>query len=118
MTFDPTKPVQTNEHPPRLVRIVSAKCGYGHPIAVMIERDGVDYYHTFRADGTSGHTNLCLVNVPEREERWMNVYKCSSSYSHATRISADYARDKENCTGVIRLTIENNRLVRADVEEL
>ena len=54
--------------------------------------------------------------APVITERWCNVY-AGNSWSYPSRAQADYNSKDSNRLGVVKLTFEDGRLVKAEVEK-
>lgn len=111
MTFDPTKPVQTRGGK-KLIRGPEKIKNNSYPYFALVESDSGDVWPvTFAENGQEfeGHqSSNDLVNVPEEQFVWVNVYKCVNeslycSFSHASRKEAD---DGSSSVRVGRLKIK------------
>jgi hypothetical protein len=95
--FDPNKPVQFR-HAPEKVRILATDLKYNFPIAIAVLRDdGREEIRTRHSDGRVNpdrESPYDLVNVPEKHERWANIYSLSDqTYCnlYPTREAADFS---------------------------
>ena len=89
--FDPTKPVQTRAGGYARVIDTKFKSPGGNILAVIAEADR-EFVRAYYADGRyslSRELGVDLVNVPEKIERWHNVYSDGSTNDFKTRAAAD-----------------------------
>ena len=122
---DWTKPVQTRDG--RAVRVLCTDAkGSPYPvIALLIGSDGSEVLDTFTEEGKA-HSNAALsrndlVNVPEREVRYVNWYT-SLIWTVAvcmSRAEADRRASSSSCRGaVLRVTIEDGIPIAVDIERV
>jgi hypothetical protein len=113
MTFDPTKPFQTRDGRKARIICTDLKDSDGETIVALIsfddnhEEPGVYY-----ADGRYYRHKESpddLVNVPETESRWANVYT-NGSPGYASREIADHAA-RSGRLAVVELRIIDGKLV-------
>jgi hypothetical protein len=95
MSFDPNKPCQTRQG--RSARVVATDLAGNKPLCVILRSDrGDEYPANYRADGTfagySAHP-YDLVNIPEKIEGWVNVYRQNAS--------ADFFPSKEDADAAL-----------------
>jgi len=119
--FDLNKPVQTRDGRPARIILTDLKSDY--PILAIVDHEDSQTPETYTKEGrwVSDHeeNEQDLVNVPERTERFVNIYGSGlpgevSRVTHNTLVEANVAA-LEARSGVIRLLFEGNSLVAAEV---
>lgn len=115
--LDLTKPVQTRDGRKVIIDATDANFTGGKTISARVtERAGYEVVYTYMPNGSLYHcgeiNHSDLINIPERVERWINVYPPNwhevRSF-HISRANADYA--SKGRIGVLRLVYENDRVV-------
>ena len=120
MTFDPKKPVRTRDG--REVRIVCTDVNNSMPIIALIKADdGKEWIAHYSMSGTVygySQDKSDLVNIPERVERWANVYVSSVMEKlvfHKTKQEADnLSIDRK---GLVKFVYEGDKLVEVTLEK-
>lgn len=122
--FDPTKPVQTREgHSVRIVD-TNIKGNSGLKLLVVTTlKSGIETYGTRHLDGSvygdGRSSQLDLVNIPEREVRYINLYKL-----HNTVVSMSLCKTGEHCDqlgntdrkiGQIKITYEDGIPIKTEL---
>lgn len=106
MTFDPKKPVTTNEG--QKARILCAdKKQTGWPIVALIEmEDGCEFLVHCTKDGKTHDPSTFLVNIPEKMaiDQWINVYPNMYIALYDTRGAADGCASNKRiaCLHIVR----------------
>lgn len=125
--FDSTKPVSTRDG--RKVRILADNIVGERPIAAAVQLNSLsseEFIREFHADGS--HHGSCvpstldLINIPERIERFVNIYGPGREvslpyYVHKTEQDAKNARYKSSFFGLLKLTFEGDRLISYELQE-
>lgn len=117
--IDFNKPVQTRDG--RKVRIL---CTDGqHPIFPIVGfiGDEADVYEWTRDgaynDQSFRQEDVDIINVPERVERWLNIYPGNVGSINSSRKNADESVDSSaRRIGVIRITYEDGKPVAVALE--
>lgn len=122
-TFDPTKPVQTRDG--RKARIICTdRKGTEYPIIALVEdEDGEEGDYAFSATGSywdSGEEMVDdLINIPEREVLYANVYSDDESDTGISQCiwlrRNNAARYPDRLLGVIKVTQENGKIVSVEL---
>ena len=89
--IDWTKPLQTDEKPPRKVRLLGELLDSPAPMVVAIESldgDGQEYSAQATRDGWRQGCSS-IVNAPQKLVRWVNVYSGNLAGVYATKALAD-----------------------------
>lgn len=115
MTFDPKKPFTTLDG--RKARLLAHDLKNDHPLVVAVENPHmkIETVNTYRKDGTTsyGFDESTLVNIPEREEFFFNVYVTEMVQRH---ISRQHARNSQawNAIGVMRVVKAGKKVVEQE----
>ncbi len=124
MAIDFSKPVQTRDG--RKVRILCVDRKSSQSIVGLITSpvDGAEELHSWHEDGRrvhgagwSGSNEADLINVPERLERWVNVYLSETGCFYGTYGEARKEADADRL-GVIRITFEDGKPVAVALEDV
>jgi hypothetical protein len=114
--FDPSKPVRTSDgKPARIICTDAREAGFmDYPIiALVADEKGEEWINHFESDGSAIGKRNRLVNIPERIEGWVNVYR--EGHNHpAVRTSciihdrkrADSAARGQNRIACIKVSFE------------
>lgn len=120
MTFDPTKPVRTRDG--RNARIVCTDVNNSMPIIALIKDEyGKEWIAHYGIGGNVygySQDKSDLVNIPERVERWVNVFPIQYGWSvtnHKTKADADYTGECR--VGLVKLVFEDDKLVEVTLEK-
>lgn len=121
MSIDFNKPVQTRDG--RKVRILATDAVGGQPvIALVMDNQSLEVVSRYSKDGSylvSKPTGADLINVPERVERWVNVYGPSAGVGilNESRAGADEDAGSQR-SAVIRITYEDGKPVAVALEDV
>jgi hypothetical protein len=66
--IDWTKPVETDENPPRLVRVLATDLPLPYSVAIAIDNGHGTKLCQIRADGSDPYSHVRLRNVPSQSE--------------------------------------------------
>lgn len=97
VTFDPNKPYQRRDGKPARIAYTFQK---GHHFVVLDDTDGwIIVYADGRYGKSEGYSEYDLVNIPEKIEGWMNVYKNNKVYANKS-MADDVGYDRIACIPV------------------
>ena len=120
MTFDPKKPVRLRNGGEARI-LCDDFVGDAPIVAALKRKDGEEYIASYKHDGRSMYVadpNYDLVNIPERVERWANVFPIQYGWSatnHKTKADADYTGDCR--VGLVRMVFEGDKLIEVTLEK-
>lgn len=117
MTFDYKKPFTTADG--RKARLLADDLNNSHQLVVAVDRGGAgEHVRIYRKDGTT--YSLCaagvedtLVNIPEREEFFINVYVAGMIERYSSRQNA---KDEQvyGAIGVMRVVMAGKNVVEQE----
>ena len=118
--IDFNKPVQTRDG--RKVRILCTDANSAFPVVGLIIDGGeFDTLETWDSTGCCYEKRTAdeddLINVPERVERWVNVYGHDLGAVRSSRAEADKQSSSPGRSGVIRITYEDGKPVAVALED-
>lgn len=132
MTFDPKKPVRTRDGRKARILCTDWKNNSERPILCLIERKRhqkeensvehpVAYDEYGKPWGRREETDDDLVNIPERIERWHNVYVyppdlVMGTTTHLTKLEANEAASTSR-KALIKLVYESETLIEVTLEK-
>lgn len=120
MTFDHKKPVMTRGGQKARIVCTDAKRLDGDTILALVEKEsGREYPEFYPNNGRfyeDKETKYDLVNIPERVERWANVYHPDTGVIF-TRIKKEDEKLASIRAGLIKLVWEGDKLVEVTLEK-
>lgn len=119
---DLTKPVQTRDG--RKARVICTDAQHPQlPVTVLVRyQDGYEYPRSYTRAGRyrveEESSGFDLINIPEREEVWVNFYGSEAVINaHSSRKHADYAASGGRLAR-LRVTIEDGKPIAVTLEPI
>lgn len=120
MTLDITKPVQTRDGKPARIVCTDMK-GTFPVVALVTQKSGNEVVNSYDSNGVyhtfSGKSDNDLVNIPERVERWLNVYPPRVLHLVETQYEKSLSDANSVASmdriGILHFVYENDKVVSA-----
>lgn len=107
--FDPTKPVQTRDGRSARIICFDRKCDNGNTIIALVNNrfNDDESITLYMSSGRMNHINDCesdLINIPEKQTGWLNIYSDNYCFVYNTKDEADKCATKGERIACIQIT--------------